>query len=185
MEPTTPTADTSDWKGRVLALDLSREETSIYRDLRLRYPAVIDLHFDLDGPTGPGWAYCGKHRIARLEHTGEPLRRYLVGPSIRIAVCYEPPTLSLDRWIFLGLGGYTFDAKRGFIEEWRSRNGTDGQHIYARVLPKDAEAPLDAIDAEISEAEERLKQLRKDRQDLLLAAAQRGDRVRVKKGGAQ
>lgn len=165
---------------RVIRLNLARDQVSIHADLRLRYPKVIDLHWKLDAPTGPGAVFAGEHCLAKLEHTGEPLVRFLVGPASHLKVCYEPPHRSVNAsWGFLGCS-YDFGAKRGFLEEWNSRYAKR-EHIYARVLPADMEAPIDELDAEITRAEALVEKLYAERRELLLSAAQRGDKVRVPK----
>lgn len=89
-------------------------------------------------------------------------------------------------------GGYFwFPVKRNILQEWsdkprifggngipRIQVGTSGK-VYARVMPADVESEVVQLDTQIAETEALLKRLRTERQDLLHAAAQRGERVRV------
>jgi hypothetical protein len=67
--------------------------------------------------------------------------------------------------------------EKGFLSEGRTAYG---DRIFARVMPEDAVESLAELDAQIVEAEKTWQRLRQERQELLAAAAVRGQRVRVK-----
>jgi hypothetical protein len=56
----------------VLAIDLSRTTEAIHRDLRARWPRVIDLWWELDegdaGDEKSGFVFDGNKILARLVH---------------------------------------------------------------------------------------------------------------------
>jgi len=70
-----------------------------------------------------------------------------------------------------------FRGKRGFIEEFKALD--DGAHCYARHMHEGVANAIDSIDGEITRLEEVLRDKRQERQDILHAAAQSGERVKI------
>lgn len=116
------------------------------------------------------------------------MSKYIVGWEGNMHVKDVPPrkTIMSDKPVYgwpggSGAGGW-FPGKRGILEEhnlsaWHG--SYEGRHVYARHLPEHAEEPLAAFDAEIKELEAKLQAARTFRQELLIASAQLGARIKV------
>lgn len=73
--------------------------------------------------------------------------------------------------------GAAFHFKRNMLEDFRSPFTHD--RCVARIFPEDAAEELTNLEAELKEAQRRVKKLMKERQDLLEALLPRADRIPV------
>ena len=109
-------------------------------------------------------------------------KQYIVGYVGRLMVKSEPPRLcplpgeKAPRYTWRAALIF-FRGKRGFIEEFKALD--DGAHCYARHMHEGAANAVERVDNEIVRLEEILRDKRQERQDILEAAAQSGERVRV------
>ena len=55
----------------VVVMDLTRQDEAIQRDLRARYPRVIDLWWELEDDEQSGCVYSHSRVLARLQHGGD------------------------------------------------------------------------------------------------------------------
>lgn len=116
--------------------------------------------------------------------------RYIVGTIGRLAVSNEEPIVG--PWpqakgkprVYASFkteygNRCHFAVERGKCREFASYS--DGQHVYCRLLPLDAEPALQRYDAIIADLERQLAHAKEERQEYLTACVQRATTVRVKK----
>jgi hypothetical protein len=112
--------------------------------------------------------------------------RYLVGSRAHgdrpatLAVTVKPPTFYQPsdgpERIHWEADDHTFHPKRGLVGEWRDDRG---RTVIARVFPEAFDGPLSEHDSAVAEAEQRLRNARRARQEFLDMVAAHAKPVRV------
>lgn len=58
-------------KAEHLAIDMTKTDAQIQRELRARWPRVVDLWWELEPDAKSGWVYSGARVLAKLVHCAE------------------------------------------------------------------------------------------------------------------